>query len=275
MSDDPHYFIPQEKRASKGIIFALLVHVALVAFLWIGVSWQSDHTSQVEAEVWDLKYEAAAPRATATLPTVAEVKAPPVPAPAPKVEEPRLPDPDIALAQEKKDKARKEKARKEKLLKEKALKEKKRKAEAAARAKKQRLAREKAADAAAAAQAQAWANADMQSHSEYTGSGGTGTAANSGGATDAAYDGKIMGIVKSNMIFIVPPRLDGNPIVEYKIELLPDGSLRNEPRKIKASGLAGFDEAVRRAILKSAPFPKNKNGRVPSLINLIYKPKDL
>lgn len=270
MSDDPHYFIPQEKRASKGIIFALLVHVALVAFLWIGVSWQSDHTSQVEAEVWDLKYEAAAPRATATLPAVAEVKAPPVPAPVPKVEEPRLPDPDISLAQEKKDKARKEKARKEKLL-----KEKKRKAEAAARAKKQRLAREKAAaDAAAAAQAQAWANADMQSHSEYTGSGGTGTALKSRGETDAAYDGKIMGIVKSNMIFVVPPRLDGNPIVEYKIELLPDGSLRNEPRKIKASGLAGFDEAVRRAILKSAPFPKDKNGRVPSTITLTYQPKD-
>jgi colicin import membrane protein len=36
----------------------------------------------------------------------------------------------------------------------------------------------------------------------------------------------------------------------------------------------GFDEAVRRAIEKSQPFPKDKNGSVPSSFVSVHKPKD-
>lgn len=36
-------------------MLALLVHLALLVFLWIGVSWQSETGDTVEAEVWDTR----------------------------------------------------------------------------------------------------------------------------------------------------------------------------------------------------------------------------
>ena len=44
-------------------VLALAVHLALVAFLWVGVSWQADTGDMVEAEVWDIKVREAAPLA--------------------------------------------------------------------------------------------------------------------------------------------------------------------------------------------------------------------
>ncbi|MEA5098776.1 MAG: TonB C-terminal domain-containing protein, partial [Burkholderiaceae bacterium] len=43
----------------------------------------------------------------------------------------------------------------------------------------------------------------------------------------------------------------------------------------KSSGLPGFDEAVFRAIQKSAPFPRDKDGKVPREITSKHRPKDL
>jgi colicin import membrane protein len=44
--------------------------------------------------------------------------------------------------------------------------------------------------------------------------------------------------------------------------------------KHKSSGVPGFDEAVARAIQKSAPFPPDKTGSVPSGFTLVHRPKD-
>ena len=108
-----------------------------------------------------------------------------------------------------------------------------------------------------------------------TGTGGSGTAARSTGpgTADAAYIAKVRTKIKNNTSFNASSAIMGNPPVIYDVELLPDGTLRNI-RKRKSSGIPGFDEAVLRAIEKSAPYPKDKTGRVPSRFSVTHKPKD-
>ncbi|NMM29114.1 MAG: cell envelope integrity protein TolA [Glaciimonas sp.] len=105
-------------------------------------------------------------------------------------------------------------------------------------------------------------------------SGGAGTAAKSqGNRGDPGYGDRIKGKIKSNTIFNVPNDLNGNPAAVYEVNLLPDGTIQSL-RLQKPSGVAGFDEAVKRGIEKSEPFPKDKSGQVPSSFELTYKPKD-
>jgi colicin import membrane protein len=108
-----------------------------------------------------------------------------------------------------------------------------------------------------------------------TGSGGSGQAAKSQGASraDAGYAAKVGGKIRSNTVFNVPDELANNPAVEYSVDLLPDGSVRGI-RKLKSSGMPGFDDAVRRAIEKSQPFPPDSSGRAPSGFTVSHKPKD-
>lgn len=60
--------------------------------------------------------------------------------------------------------------------------------------------------------------------------------------------------IKSNIYFTVPPDLKINPSVEYEIELAADGTLLNL-KKVKPSGLSGFDDAVATAIARTQPYP--------------------
>lgn len=107
-----------------------------------------------------------------------------------------------------------------------------------------------------------------------SGSGGNGDAAKSQGSrADASYSQKVGAKIKSNTIFNGAEGLSTNPAVEFSVELLPDGSIRTL-RKTRASGVPGFDEAVTRAIERSAPFPPDKSGTTPSGFTVSHKPKD-
>ena len=110
MNDSIPYRMPREPGRWRAIGLAAVVHAALFAFLWFGVSWQNDTPVAVEAEVWNLQAREAAPRAQVPPPAPPSVAAPvpvpkaaPVPdAPAPKLEAPQPKAPDIALEQERK-----------------------------------------------------------------------------------------------------------------------------------------------------------------------------
>jgi colicin import membrane protein len=107
-----------------------------------------------------------------------------------------------------------------------------------------------------------------------TGTGGSGDAAKSqGGRADAGYAQRVGAKIKSNINYNAADDISGNPAVEYVVDLLPDGSVAGM-RKTRSSGVSGFDEAVRRAIEKSQPFPKDKSGAVPSSFIGIHRPKD-
>lgn len=107
------YTVPPEPNRTGAIALALAVHALLLAFLWIGISWQNTEPPAVEAEVWDMKVEsAAAPTLPPPPPPEPEVVEPepqpepvPTPPPAPKVVEPepvKPAAPDINLEREKK-----------------------------------------------------------------------------------------------------------------------------------------------------------------------------
>ena len=235
---------------------------------------------------------------------------PPAPVVQPQPAQQKLAEPDIALEKEKKRKQEKEnteRLKKEKLAEKKALEEeqkrkkitaaeekqnekkkqaeldktkraddKKQKEEAAIEEKK-KLAeeRQRKEEEAATEQRARKRREDIQRLNQMAGDGGAGDAEKSQGPRgDNSYARKVAGLIKSHTIL---PQNDiaGNPAVEFLIELLPDGGLRGEPKMTKQSGIAAFDQAVKRAIEKSAPFPLDPStGKVPANINITHRLKD-
>ena len=267
------YTIPPEPHQWRSVGLALLVHLALLAFLWIGVSWQSLTPTTVEAEIWDPRSRDAAP------PPPEPVPEPPKPAPEPKPPAPevapeppkaKLADPDIALEQEKKRKQEKEREKlaeeklaeekqkreeqeKKQLEEEQALKDKKkleeeqkRKQEAAA-AEEQRRRQEQAAEKPKKVRSAE----DMDRILSQAGDGEAGTADKKTGAAGSACELYIGKTVKSNTSF---PDMPGNPVVTVRIRLTATRMLE-EVKVVYPSEHPAFDRQVERGIRKSGQFP--------------------
>lgn len=99
-----------------------------------------------------------------------------------------------------------------------------------------------------------------------TGSGGTGSAAQSG-APSASYVGRLIALIKPNIVFT--GQVEGNPSAEVEVRALADGSIAK--RLVKSSGNKDWDEAVLRAIDRTATLPRDNDGRVPAL-TLVFRP---
>ena len=289
--DSTPYRVPPEPSRWRALTLAVVVHAGLLFFLWAGVSWQSTPPVAVEAEVWDMKVQSAAP--------------PPEPAPEPKVEpdvpppppkpverppevEPTPKPPDIALEQARL-RAKELKEREEKKLAEKKIADQKL-ADAKARKleeeqeKKQELAekqkQEKAeklaqakAEAAEKKKLEALRAAEMQ---RITGAIGTSGSAAKATAPriDSGYIASITSKVKSNTTFLGSTDVPGNPRAVFKVDQLPTGDIISA-RKIKSSGVASFDDAVEKGIIKSSPLPKKKDGTVERTLEIGFSMKDL
>ncbi|MYM85085.1 cell envelope integrity protein TolA [Duganella sp. FT50W] len=299
------YKVPRQRNGVRAGSLAVAVHAVLLLFLWVGVSWQNNDPVEVQAEIWDMKVQDAAPPAPPADPTPEPEPEPEVvkpPPPAPKVEAPPEPkeDPEIALQRIKKKKLeeerlekleqarlKKEADEKEKLLakqkaeqkakadKEKAdqqEKEEKAKALAAEKEKKkaaaEKLAKEKA-DKAAKDKAFA---AEMSRITGAAAKGTTGTAAQStGGRTDGGYAAAIKAKIKSNLVYGAD---DDSLSASYVITQLPTGEIIGM-RKTKSSGSTAYDNAIENAITKSSPLPKKKDGTVEREITLDFKLKEM
>lgn len=68
----------------------------------------------------------------------------------------------------------------------------------------------------------------------------------------AKYKALIQAKIRSRIV--TPPDLPGNPMVEFRVTLLPGGEVLNVSVR-KSSGFAAFDEAVERAIYLAKPLP--------------------
>ncbi|SEK64253.1 colicin import membrane protein [Duganella sp. CF402] len=274
------------------------MHAVLLMFLWIGVSWQNNDPVEVQAEIWDMKVQEAAPTPTPEPAPEPEPEPEAVkPPPQPVVEAPPVPreDPEIALQRIKKKKQEEEKAEKleqarlkkiedEKLAKleakkkaeqkakeekaeqeakEKALAEKDKKKAAA-----EKLAKEKAEKAA---KDKAFA-AEMSRITGAAAKGSTGTAAQStGGRTDGGYAAAIKAKIKSNLVYGAD---DDSLSATYVITQLPTGEVIGM-RKTKGSGSTAYDNAIENAIAKSSPLPKKKDGTVERELELVFKLKEM
>ena len=90
------YSVPRERSRWPSLGLALAMHLGLLFFLWVGVHWQNTEPVAVEAEVWDMKVQTAAPP-----PDVATQPEPtPTPPPHPEVEQPAPPPPPPVAAPE-------------------------------------------------------------------------------------------------------------------------------------------------------------------------------
>ena len=292
------YKVPRQHDNWRSITLAVAMHAVLLMFLWIGVSWQNNEPVEVQAEIWDMKVQEAAPTPTPQPapepePEPEVVKTPP---PAP-VEAPPVPkeDPEIALQRLKKKKLEEEKAEKleqarlkkeaddklakleakkkaeQKAKEEKAEQEAKDKAQAEKDKKKaaaEKLAKEKAEKAA---KDKAFA-AEMSRITGAAAKGSTGTAAQStGGRTDGGYAAAIKAKIKSNLVYGSD---DDSLSATYVITQLPTGEVIGM-RKVKGSGSTAYDNAIENAIAKSSPLPKKKDGTVERELELVFKLKEM
>jgi colicin import membrane protein len=303
--DGSHYRVPPEPNRWPAIGLAVGVHVALLAFLVIGINWTNNQPVAVEAEVWDTSVQQAAPPAPQPEPQPEpEPETPPptprVVEPPPQVEPAPPKQPDIALEREKKRKEelkRKEEERaererelaeqkREQEKKDKALAEKKKredekkaqelaKKEEADKKKKEKAEKEKLAKADAAKLEKARAEEMKRLMS------GAGNPSSSGSAEkstapriDKGYIASIAAKIKGNTIYPGSTDVAGNPEVVFQVDQLPTGEILSV-RKTKSSGIPAFDDAVERGINKSSPLPKKKDGTVERSLPVSFKLKDL
>lgn len=301
------YKVPKHHDGLRSVTMAVAMHAVLILFLWVGVHWQSNEPVAVEAEVWDMKVQTAAPPAPPAPPAPEvepepAVKPPPTPVAPPEEVKPEPKAPDIALERLKaKRKAEKEKqeelqkerikleerklekfkqekikADKEKAELKKKLEEQKAKEEQEKKDKKEQADKKLKADKEAKAKQDKAAEkaraAEMSRITGAVGAGTSGTAAKSTGPrSDGSYEAAIRGKIKGNLVY---SGTDDTLTATFKISQLPTGEIISV-RKNKASGNAAYDTAVENAIWKSSPLPKKKDGTVEREFVADFNMKDL
>ena len=290
----------------RWLSFALFMHLLLLVALTWGIQWKTEpNTLSASAELWSAVPAEAAPAAIEPEPTPPEPVKPPEPVQKaePKPEPKPAPAPpkvnaaaereaaDIALKKEKekkkleekkaadlekKKKLEKEKLEKEKLEKEKAKElEKKKKEEALKKEEAAAKAKEDAKKAAAEEKRAAALRSEnlkrMQGMAGATGDeNAKGTALKSSGPS-ASYAGRIRARIKPNITFT--DDVAGNPKAEVEVKTSPDGTILSR-KLLSSSGNKAWDEAVLKAIDKTAVLPRDEDGRVPPVLEISFRPKD-
>jgi len=264
----------------RGTAMALLVHVGLLIALAFGVSWRSQTPAGVSAELWAAVPQIAAPPVVEPKPVPTPTPPPP---PKPKAEEaPPKPSPTEAqIAIEKEKAERKQRELREQQQREQQERERERR-------ERERIEREKAEKLAAQKQReleikrvkeeearQALQREEnlkrMLGQAGGTGSpNATGTAAREAGPS-ASYAGRIVARVKPNIV--LTDEVPGNPVAKVEVRCAPDGTIVGR-RLVKSSGNKDWDEAVLRAIDRTEVLPRDTDGRVPSSIEIDFRPRE-
>ena len=311
-SDRPEFTPPKTSGRGRAIGLAVLAHVFLIAALTWGVGWKRESVNApVQAELWSTTVQQAAPALVEPTPQPQpqiepkpEPKVelpPPLPKPAKPIKvaepepEPKI-DPQIAIEKTKKEEKKKLEKKKADEAKEKAkaLAKKEAEEDAAEEArlealdKKKRaleakkLEAKKTADAKAAendkkyeASLKAAREANLKRIAGIAGASGgetaTGAAKQSTGPS-AGYAGRVSARVKPNIVFTA--EVSGNIEAGVEVRTSPDGTITGR-KIIKSSGNKAWDDAVLRALDKTEILPKDTDGRVPSTLEMYFKPKDL
>jgi colicin import membrane protein len=297
----------------RSLSFALFMHLLLLVAIAFSVQWKTEPNNlSASAELWSAVPVEAAPAANEPEPPPPEpVKAveqkpepPPPPPAAPKVNAAAEREAaDIALKKElekkkleekkeaeleKKKKLEKDKLEKEKLDKEKAKEkekerekekakelEKKKKEEALKKAEAAAKAKEDAKKAAAEEKrTDALRNENLKRMQGMAGASGDekakGAALKSSGPS-ASYAGRIRARIKPNITFTED--VAGNPKAEVEVRTSPDGTILSR-KLLSSSGNKAWDEAVLKAIDKTATLPRDEDGRVPPVLEISFRPKD-
>lgn len=257
---------------------AIIAHALLVAALTWGVSWRHDAVElTAEAELWAQVPVQAAPKLVETLPP------PPQPmAEKPTPEPPKVVDADIVTQREKQRLAEEKRQQDDKQARlDKLAADKKLEAERKKDLKKQedlKLAEDsKRKETAAKLEEQRREAQRQEAINRSLGmAGATGSSTASGTAQQAAgpspsYGGRIRARVKPNIVFTED--IAGNPTAVVEVRTSPDGTIIAR-KLLKSSGVPAWDESVLKAIDKTEVLPKDTDGRVPSSLEISFRPKD-
>lgn len=99
---------------------------------------------------------------------------------------------------------------------------------------------------------------------------------NLSGSARAGFIAKVRACIRPNIIFSVPSGVRrGQHQAVYRVRLMPSGDQIGSPQKLKASGLAGYDAAVERAIAKCSRFPSVPGVVMPGEVSLTFDPVDV
>ena len=259
---------PSKNESTKrAFSFSLAVHLGLIAFLVIGISWNNSTPSGVEVELWDATPQVEAPVAPELKTEIKEEAA------------------DIAI---KKKQVEKEPPKKEvvketpKPVKPTPPKEKKKEEPK----KLEPVKKVETPKPAALTPAQIKANAESDKRREANiaslrglaatdgGTGGTvGSGVGGGGNAPPGWTDKVVKKVKPLIVFN-PESISGNPAAVVKVNLAPDGAILST-ELVTSSGNAGWDRAVLLALTRAESLPKDDNGKIPQReVKLTFKPKD-
>jgi colicin import membrane protein len=284
---------PDDSRWGGPMVLALVAHALLAAALTWGIGWNRTAQTPVvaQAELWSRLPQSAAPKLVEPTPEPEPIEptpqpVEPKPAPPPQAADAQR-DADIALQQQKKrEDARREEDKRQQLeaLKKKQALEREAKEKAQEKERQKALeqqakaAKDKAAQAAAEkANAAQLAKERAENLKRIAGmagatgnAGSTGTALKSSGPS-ATYAGRIVGAVRPNIVFTDTPV--GNPTADVEVRTLPDGTIASR-RLVKSSGNPAWDDAVLKALDRTARLPRDEDGRVPSTLVIGFRPRD-
>jgi colicin import membrane protein len=263
----------------QGAVLAVLAHAGLLGALAIGTQWRTQTPTDVSAELWAAVPQMAAPMAALPPPPLVKPTPPVVAAPAPPPPVQR----DADIATERATERAKKEAEKKDLDKREAEKrdaEKKAqdKLQEEAEAKKRAKAEELKAWQQARAEEERLAKQREDNLRRMMGQAGdaapanpsTGTAAQNA-APSASYAGRLKALILSNMVFT--GAVEANSAAEVEVRTAPSGTILSR-RLLKSSGHTDWDEAVLRAIDRTATLPRDTDGRVPPALTFVFRPRE-
>ena len=251
---------------TRALSFSLLAHLGLLAFLVIGISWNTSTPSGVEVELWD---------------EAPQIKAPPPPEVKTEIKEEAA---DIAIKKKKveieppKKEVKKEEPKPVKPVPPVEKKKAPEKVEPPKKIEKAEPPKPTAAELKAKA-AQEKIRADQMARLRAAagaegGSGGaSGSGVGGGGNAPPGWTDQVVKKVKPLIVFN-PESITGNPAAVIKVELAPDGAILSTSI-LTSSGNSGWDRAVLLALTRAETLPKDDNGKIPQRqVKLTFKPKD-
>jgi len=100
--------------------------------------------------------------------------------------------------------------------------------------------------------------------------GADGGGSRSAGPSDS-YAGRVRARVQPNIVFTEDP--PGNPQVEVEVRVGPGGLILSR-RIARASGVRSWDDAVLRALDRTERLPADVDGRYPSPLLLVFRPRE-
>lgn len=259
--------LTKNESTKRAFSFSLVIHLGLLVFLMIGISWKTSTPAGIEVELWDSTPQIETPFAPELKTDIKEeaadiaVKKKPVEKEPPKkeVKEAAKPPPPVKVTPPKEVPKKIEPPKKE------AVKE--------------------TPKPAALTPAQIKANAEADKRREANiaslrglaandgGTGGSvGSGVGGGGNAPPGWSDKVIKKVRANITFNADS-FKGNKQTIVQVKLAPDGAILTRVMT-SSSGDNAWDQAVLSAIDATQSLPKDDNGQFPTLTpELKLKPK--